>query len=143
MRDVSMVQFYAPSGQHLRTLRVPGTGISALSWEGGGLRIALAVDSYIYFANIRPDYKWGYFGSTLVYAFNKPDRAEACVIFWDTKSNERYAKYVKRLSSIRGCGEYCVLATKGEEAGQFILILCNAIGSPVDSKYFEVSARVG
>ena len=44
--------------------------------QGGGLRIALAVDSYIYFANIRPDYKWGYFAGTLVYAFNKLDRAE-------------------------------------------------------------------
>ena len=38
-------------------MQVPGTGISALSWEGGSLRVALAVDSYIYFANIRPDYK--------------------------------------------------------------------------------------
>lgn len=26
-------------------------------FEGGGLRIALAVDSFIYFANIRPNYK--------------------------------------------------------------------------------------
>lgn len=24
-----------------------------MAWEGGGLRIALAVDAYIYFANIR------------------------------------------------------------------------------------------
>lgn len=31
--------------------------MSALSWEGGGLKIALTVDSFIYFANIRPDYK--------------------------------------------------------------------------------------
>ena len=87
-----MVQFYSNTGQHLRTLRVPGTGINALSWEGGGLRIALAVDSYIYFANIRPDYKWGYFGGTLVYAFNKPDRAEQCVMFWDTETNEKMDK---------------------------------------------------
>lgn len=43
--------------QHLGTLKVPGKQMSALSWEGGGLKIALAVDSYIYFANIRPDYK--------------------------------------------------------------------------------------
>lgn len=28
-------------------------------FEGGGLRIALAVDSFIYFANIRPNYKVG------------------------------------------------------------------------------------
>lgn len=43
--------------KHLRTLKVPGKQIAALSWEGSGLKIALAVDSYIYFANIRPDYK--------------------------------------------------------------------------------------
>ena len=33
--------------------QVPGSGISSLAWEGGGLRIALAVDAFIYFANIR------------------------------------------------------------------------------------------
>eukprot|EP00741_Cyanophora_paradoxa_P024440 tig00022075_g23597.t1 len=141
-RDVSMVQFFSPMGQHLRTLKVPapgGSGISALSWEGGGLRIALAVDSYIYFANIRPDYKWGYFNKTLVYAFNKPDRPEHCVIFWDTKTDERYVKYVKKLIAIQAAGEHCVLATKADDAsGQHILILCNAIGSPVDSKYIDV-----
>lgn len=43
--------------QHLRTLKVHGKQMTGVSWEGGGLRIALAVDSYIYFANIRPDYK--------------------------------------------------------------------------------------
>lgn len=31
--------------------------MTGVAWEGGGLRIALAVDSYIYFANIRLDYK--------------------------------------------------------------------------------------
>lgn len=84
-RELWMVQFYSYNGEHLRTLRVPGSGISGLSWEGNGLRLALAVDSFVYFANVRPDYKWGYFCNTLVYAFNRPDRAEHCVMFWDTK----------------------------------------------------------
>eukprot|EP00899_Mesostigma_viride_P008010 jgi/Mesvir1/1720/Mv21173-RA.1 len=137
-RETSMVQFYSYDGNHLRTLRVPGGGISALSWEGGGLRIALAVDSFIYFANIRRDYKWGYFGTTVVYAFAKPERPEMCIMFWDTSTNDRYAKYVKKLIAIQAHGEYCVLSTKGEEPGQYILILCNAIGSPVDSKYIDV-----
>lgn len=74
--------------QHMRTLKVPGSGLSAISWEGGGLRIALAVDSYIYFANIRPDYKWGYCASTVVYSFTKPERVENCVVFWDTLNSE-------------------------------------------------------
>ena len=47
------LQFYTPYGEHLRTLKVPGKQITACAWEGGSLRIALAVDSFIYFANIR------------------------------------------------------------------------------------------
>lgn len=79
--------------------------------------------------------------STLVYAFTKPERVEACVMFWDTNSNDRYVKYVKRLLGVSAFGDYCVLATRSEEDNQFILILCNAIGSPVDSKYIPVEPR--
>lgn len=71
----------------------------------------------------------------------------------------RYIKYVKRLISIYAAGENCVLvtSTEPEESGgdplatpasvgatgtptspQYILILCNSIGSPVDSKYIDV-----
>ena len=53
----------------------------------GSLRVALAVDSFIYFANIRPDYKWGYYSDTLVYAFLKPDILDTCIVFWDIKNN--------------------------------------------------------
>ena len=49
--------FFVVMLQHLRTLKVPGKSITSCAWEGGSLRIALAVDSFIYFANIRPDYK--------------------------------------------------------------------------------------
>eukprot|EP00906_Rhabdomonas_costata_P037007 RCo051982 len=141
-KDVSMVQFYSPTGQHLRTLKVPGTGIAALSWEGSGLRIALAVDSFIYFANVRPDYKWGFFNKCLVYSFTKAERPEHCVIFWNTKTNEKYTKYVKRLLHVKAAGENCVLLTKTEEpTGQHIVILCNEIGSPVDSKYVDMECH--
>ncbi|GAX81565.1 hypothetical protein CEUSTIGMA_g8993.t1 [Chlamydomonas eustigma] len=140
-KELWMVQFYNYSGEHLRTLRVPGNGISGLSWEGNGLRLALAVESFIYFTNVRPDYKWGFFCNTLVYAFNRPDRTEHCVMFWDTKNNDKYPKYVRKLVAIQAFGDFCVLATKGENPGEYILILCNAIGSPVDSKYIEVEPK--
>ena len=106
--------FLVCAGQHLRTLKVPGSGIAAISWEGTGLRIALAVDSFIYFANVRPDYKWGYFNKCLVYSFTKMERPENCVIFWNTKTNEKYTKYVKRLLHVKSAGENCILVTKTE-----------------------------
>uniref|UniRef100_A0A803XM55 WD repeat-containing protein 35 n=1 Tax=Meleagris gallopavo TaxID=9103 RepID=A0A803XM55_MELGA len=138
-KDINVVQFYTPFGEHLRTLKVPGKQISALSWEGGGLKIALAVDSYIYFANIRPDYKWGYCSNTVVYAYTRPDRPEYCVVFWDTKNNEKYVKYVKSLISITTYGDFCVLATKADEdQPQYVLVLCNSIGTPLDPKYIDI-----
>ncbi|KAG0617618.1 hypothetical protein M758_4G003000 [Ceratodon purpureus] len=86
----SIVQLFSHTGMHLRTLRVPGTRTSALSWEGGGLRLALAVDSYIYLANIRPEYKWAFFGSsTCMYSFKKRDHLDHSVMFWDIGTGER------------------------------------------------------
>ena len=43
--------------QHLYSLRIPGKNLSAVAWEGNGLRIALGVGCFIYFANIRRDYQ--------------------------------------------------------------------------------------
>lgn len=138
-KDINVVQFYTPFGEHLRTLKVPGKQITEACFEGGGLRIALAVDSFIYFANIRPNYKWGYLSNTVVYAFNKPERQEHCVVFWDTKNGEKYVKYVRNLLSITASGDHCVLATRADDSsGQHVLVLCNAIGTPLDSKYIEI-----
>ncbi|KAG8124302.1 hypothetical protein E2320_019640 [Naja naja] len=139
-KDINVVQFYSPFGEHLRTLKIPGKQVSALSWEGGGLKIALAVDQCIYFANIRPDYKWGYCTNTVVYAYTRPDRPEYCVVFWDIKNNEKYLKFVKSLISITTCGDFCILATKADENQlQYVLVLCNSIGTPLDPKYIDIA----
>jgi WD repeat-containing protein 35 len=105
-KEISVVKFYSPFGELLKVLKVPGTGVSSLSWEGGGLRIALAVDAYIYFANIRPDYSWGYAAAAnvLVFSYQKPDRVEACVAFWDLHSQEKHVKLVKDLKLLRAAG---------------------------------------
>jgi len=57
-----------------------------------GLSLAvlqLAVDAYVYFANVRPAYKWACFGDCVVYSFTRPDRLEQCVVFWNIKTDER------------------------------------------------------
>mmetsp|Transcript_12201 Transcript_12201/g.31343 ORF Transcript_12201/g.31343 Transcript_12201/m.31343 type:complete len:1210 (-) Transcript_12201:196-3825(-) len=141
-REMGMVQFYGNTGHHLRTLRIPGTNLRSISWEGNGLRLAIAMDSHIFFANIRPDYLWGYFSRTLVYAVLKKERSEHVVVFWDTHSDEKYTKYIKNVMHIRSCDEYCVLVTKADDSsGQYIIIICNDIGSPVDSKYLHIEPQ--
>lgn len=76
--------------QHLRTLKIPGREITGLSWEGRSLRIAMAVDSFIYFANIRPDYLWCYFSRTVVFSKNiGANNGDGAVFtFWDTAQNQ-------------------------------------------------------
>ncbi|KAH9097856.1 hypothetical protein LEN26_016945 [Aphanomyces euteiches] len=160
-REYNIVQFYDPFGRHLKSLKVPGSKIEALAWEGTGLRICLAVDSHIYFANIRPDYRWGFYGTTLVYAYNRPDQVENCVVFWDTRSDERYIKYVKSLLAIKAAGDNAVLVSKVVNdnqqtisesvdgttttssmdaplpAKQYSLVLCDTIGSPVETRMID------
>lgn len=82
--NIGNVSNDAKLGQHLRTLRVPGTTLRSLTWEGSGLRLALAVDSHIFFANVRPTYVWDYFGKTLVYASYRKDRSDFTIHFWNT-----------------------------------------------------------
>ena len=140
----SCVQFYSAFGTHLRSLRVPSfTGmVNAVTWEGYGLRIALAVDTNILFANIQPNYMWGYFSNTLVFAFRKPERSDMCIIFWDVQVNEKHVMYMKRLQKIASCDEYCILVAKNEEvANQWYVVLCNAVGCPVDSKTVTIEPK--
>jgi hypothetical protein len=58
-KPLSFASVCADARQHLRSLRVPGSALTGMSWEAGGLRIALSVDAFVYFAAVRPDYKWG------------------------------------------------------------------------------------
>lgn len=87
-KDSNIVQFFNPWGQHLKTLKIPGNKLRSCSWEGNSLRIVIAIDSYIYFANMRPSYKWCYFNNTIVYSYTKPTKLEQCVAFYNIKTGE-------------------------------------------------------
>lgn len=72
-------------------------------------------------------------------AFTKTERSEHCVVFWDTKLHGHQVKYVANLIDVVAAGDHCVLSTRTTDgSGQFVLILCNANGTPVDSKYIDI-----
>ena len=68
-RSINVIQFYDSAGAYVRTLRVPGEHVASIAWECSGLRVALAVDSLIFFANVRPAYQWASVGNTIAYAY--------------------------------------------------------------------------
>ncbi|CAH0562507.1 unnamed protein product [Brassicogethes aeneus] len=141
-KEVNLVQFYSPFGDHLRTLKVPGSSISCCVWEGGSLRVALAVDSFVYFANIRPDYKWCYFKKTVVFTSCRPGKPGICISFWDTSNNQCQTRYVSVLLAVAGCGDHCVVVTLAENNDSYYLILYNTLGTPVDGKYIDIEPIV-
>ena len=126
-KDTPLIDFYSASGQHLRTLKVPGL-VKSLSWEN--LRVAMAIDSYIYFANVRPDYLWGYCcdSSTLVYAFQNDD-GKPRIMFWNTKTGGRHIKTVNHLSQLAASGDHVVTSYSSVESQ---LVLLNSIGAEID-----------
>ncbi|XP_057331775.1 WD repeat-containing protein 35 [Microplitis mediator] len=139
-KDNNVIQFYTSFGKRLRTLKVPGREITACSWEGGSLRVALAVDSHIYFANIRPNYKWTYFSNTVVFTNEKIHKDGTCVTFWNTSNNTCCTKYVTSLISIASAGDHCCLAVKNEVSVEepFALLVCNTIATTIDIKYLNL-----
>lgn len=138
-KESTKIQFYTPYGMNRRSLKVPGGPLEGIAWEGNGLRIAMAVGSHIFFASVRPDYRWGYFSNTLVYSYTRPDREDNSVMFYNVISHEKYIKYANRLIDIKAYGDHCVLVTKAEDSNQHIVILCNAIGSPLENRYIDIT----
>ncbi|XP_034939935.1 WD repeat-containing protein 35 [Chelonus insularis] len=139
-KDSNMIQFYSAFGEQLKTLKVPGREVTGCSWEGGSLRVALSVDSHIYFANIRPSYKWTYFSNTVVFTNERIMKDGVSIIFWNTSNNTCCTRNVRSLISITSSGDHCTLAVRNEEGRgeQFALLVCNSIATPVDTKYLDL-----
>ncbi|KAJ3392142.1 WD repeat-containing protein 35 [Lobulomyces angularis] len=142
-KELSIVRFYSPYGEFQRFLKVPGKRISSLSWEHNGLRIALAVDSFIYFANVRPDHKWTFFANdVLVYTYNRLERTETIVVFWNTKTGEKFAKYLNQVYFITSNNENCLIVTRSEENSEkYNFSIYNAIGTSVESKEIDFEPK--
>lgn len=149
----NQVMFFGPTGTHLRTLKLPGKEITALSWEGRSLRIALSVDSFIYFANIRSDYMWCYFGKTVAYIAADPGHYGASMVFWDTASNQCFKKAIDTPLGLASNADHCVVAVESRKLSPrdpnaaevtafrdkfYQLLICNSMSSTVDARYIDI-----
>ncbi|CAF3875607.1 unnamed protein product [Rotaria sp. Silwood1] len=139
----NFIHFYSPWGEHLRSLKVTGKSISDCAWEAHSLRLVIAIDNFIYFANCRLDYKWCYIQDTVIYSFYTCTRPEHIVVFWNTKTNEVHYRYVRNLLTLGGYGSYCCIGSFIERASStnntltdtHVILLCNSIGVTIESKY--------
>ena len=89
--------------------------MDGISWDGDGLKLVIALGSSIFFADIKPYYKWGYMTDTIVFGSQKKDRIDFCVIFYNTTTGERKKKYIKNLKQIAAYQDYCLLISQVDE----------------------------
>ncbi|CAH2104699.1 unnamed protein product [Euphydryas editha] len=125
--QTNVVQFFNSYGEHARTLRVAGGALRALSWEQRSLRLAVAIDSFIYFANVKPDHKYAFYGDTLAFVSG----AET-VTFWDTVTHQSWINHIPDVVDMCGVDEYCVIATINT------LIISNQQGIQCDAKTITI-----
>ncbi|XKL59501.1 hypothetical protein PGB90_000517 [Kerria lacca] len=138
-KETNIIQFFSPLGEHIRTLKLPGSSVADCSWEGHSMKIAMAIDSSLYFANIHANYKWCYFSNTVVFSSKNNKQSETVVTFWDLKNNESYQKTVKSLLSVSSYKDHCVLATEIDNSiTQYSLMICNSLTTVIDCKYMDL-----
>ncbi|KAJ8726330.1 hypothetical protein PYW07_001028 [Mythimna separata] len=123
----NVVQFFGAYGEHIRTLRVPGGNMRALSWEKKSLRLAIAIDSFIYFANVKMDHKYAFYGNTLAYV-----SGTETVTFWDTVTHQSWINHIPDVIDMCAVDEYCVIATLGQ------VIISNQQGIQCDAKAVSI-----
>lgn len=141
----NVVKFYDPTGTCLQSLKVPGAeGIAEVTWDGSSPRLAVVVGSCIYFATLKPRYKWAAFGSNLVYSFSKRDTERSVgVTFWNMDRDEKRTKFFDDVLTIRGAGEHCFLITEQEEVQRHLpsLLLFDNIGTVLSTKRLRIKPR--
>ncbi|XP_072936540.1 WD repeat-containing protein 35 isoform X2 [Epargyreus clarus] len=125
--QANAVQFFSAYGEHIRTLRVPAGSMRALCWERRSLRLAIAIDSFIYFANVKPDHKYAFYGNTLAYV-----SSNETVTFFDTITHQSWINHIPDVIDMCGVDEYCVIATSN------MLIISNQQGIQCDAKSISI-----
>ncbi|CAJ0608122.1 unnamed protein product [Cylicocyclus nassatus] len=139
VQESFVVHVVTAYGVKLSSLKLHTSSLTGCSWDPTGVKLALSAENLIWFANVRPRYKWGYCGNTVVYSYERAERGDYRVVFYETKLDESYSKPVRQLEQIAASNDYCVIASHPEDSmGKCLLQLCNNIGTCIDLKYVEV-----
>jgi hypothetical protein len=113
------------------------SAFAGVTWHATGTRVALATDQVLYILHVRPCYQWAACSDTLVYTYSVPHAHDERIMFWNTRTAERCSKASKAVIGLSGCGSHCLLVTSADQLGQYSLIICNTMGSPVDSRTIQ------
>lgn len=136
-------------GELIRMIKVPGIDISDCSWEKTGLRLALAVDSYIFFANVKPRYDWGYLTNSIVFVTKNYKDHTTNLVFCDLESNVKNTKVIKNYCLMAAWTFCCAVVAKLDnsptadttQSDLHSLTLYNSNGTLIDYHLVNLKAK--
>ena len=131
----SGISFYTSKGEFVKLLKAPEP-IICFSWDANGTKIALETQNTIYFGLVKPKYKWCFFSNTLVYSYLS-EVDHHTLVFWDIKIGKVNYKYVKNMLDICAKSPFCLITAQVSDSN-YLLILSNSIGSPIDNKIINI-----
>lgn len=154
------LKLYNGQGELLQMVKVPGNEIFDCSWDRTGFKLALAVDSYIFFANLKPHFHLtsGFLTNSIVFALpslNGKGKSRK-LIFQELKSNETYEKDVNNFMLLATWQHCCAVVSKADSiAGptggnvpsaekrseMYSLALYNSIGTLLDRHMVNLKVR--
>ncbi|CAL8109802.1 unnamed protein product [Orchesella dallaii] len=128
--DFDHINIFDQMGKLLHHIKIPGSPVTSLSWDYLSLRLAIGAGAHVYFANLRPQYRYAYFGcNTVAYAFIRPDGSNH-IGFWDTKKLTTQ-EIPGQILDVQGDEDYfAILSVNG--TGAYNVSVLNAVGAPVD-----------
>jgi hypothetical protein len=98
-KSFPVINFYNNQGLFLRSLRLSATqgpassaANTCIAWDYTGSRFVVALDSYLYFANVYQEYKWCYALDSIVFAYEKQGEEKSTVCFWNILTQEKIIK---------------------------------------------------
>lgn len=108
----SYLKLYNNNGDMMQMIKLPGNEVFDCSWEKTGLRLALAVDSSILFASVKPNYDWGHLNQSIVIASKNHKSKCMNLTFCDLLSNVQCTRSVKNFCKMATWTNCCAVVTK-------------------------------
>jgi hypothetical protein len=109
--------------------------LAGASWDssGGGGRLALATDTALFIVVVKLPYMWAVCQSTMAYVHAVDPRGPK-ICFWDMATDEMQTRPFKPVVALEASSKHLLIVTEGEVPGQYALVLCDAIGTSLDTK---------
>ncbi|OTF81489.1 hypothetical protein BLA29_000177 [Euroglyphus maynei] len=112
----NFLKIFNRQGELLTVTKVPGNEIHDCSWEKNSRKLVLAVDSFMYFANLKCQTSWCFLSNAISFVrdvFDDDDdeifEKKKYLTFWELKTNKRYERLVKNFVQMASCHHYCLI----------------------------------